>query len=206
MSETQAGRAAHRAFLNSYYGISRHFYDLTRKYYLFGRDQLLDELLAEPWSRLIEVGVGTGRNLKRLHRKRPEARLGGIDASDQMVSHAQKRCSFADIQFGFAEDIQSANPLGAPPERILFSYSLSMMSSPVAALASARATLAPGGSVAVVDFGDLAGLPAPVRDPFRQFLAAFHVRPLAPTVLREATSVNVGPLGYFVIARYSSLH
>jgi len=206
LSETETGRAAQRAFLNSYYGISRHFYDLTRKYYLFGRDQLLDELLAEPWTRLLEVGVGTGRNLRQLHRRRPQARLGGIDASDQMVSHAQKRCSFAAIQFGFAEDLQSANPLDAPPERIMFSYSLSMMSSPLAALASARAALAPGGSVAVVDFGDLAGLPAPVREPFRKFLATFHVKPLEPTVLREATSVNVGPLGYFVIARYSAVH
>ena len=88
----------------------------------------------------------------------------------------------------------------------MFSYSLSMMSSPLAALASARAALAPGGSVAVVDFGDLAGLPARVREPFRKFLATFHVKPLEPTVLREATSVNVGPLGYFVIARYSASH
>ena len=39
-------RRAHREFLNRYYGISRHFYDPTRKYYLFGRDRVLDPLAA----------------------------------------------------------------------------------------------------------------------------------------------------------------
>jgi S-adenosylmethionine-diacylgycerolhomoserine-N-methlytransferase len=195
-------RAAHRAFLNRYYGISRHFYDLTRKYYLFGRDRALAALLAEPWSSLMEIGVGTGRNLRRLHRARPSARLGGIDASDEMVKHAQRRCPFAAIQFGFAEDSDGHALLGEQPERALFSYSLSMMSAPSAALANARANVGLRGSVLVVDFGDLTGVPRGPRHALRQFLAAYHVRPLDLALLHDATCVERGPLGYFVIARF----
>ncbi len=40
-ARTKGDAAAHRSFLNTYYGISRHFYDVTRKYYLFGRDRVL---------------------------------------------------------------------------------------------------------------------------------------------------------------------
>jgi S-adenosylmethionine-diacylgycerolhomoserine-N-methlytransferase len=53
---TQALQAEHRKFLNTYYGISRHFYDWTRKYYLLGRDRELRALLREEWTTLVEIG------------------------------------------------------------------------------------------------------------------------------------------------------
>jgi len=63
----------HQQFLNRYYGASRHIYDLTRKYYLLGRDPTLQSLLKEDWRTLVEIGPGTGRNLVKLHQKRPQA-------------------------------------------------------------------------------------------------------------------------------------
>jgi S-adenosylmethionine-diacylgycerolhomoserine-N-methlytransferase len=194
-------RDSHRRFLNRYYGQVRHLYDVTRKYYLFGRDATLDELSGEPWQRLVEVGCGTGRNLKKLQARRPHARFAGIDASDAMLRHASSRCPFATLRHGFAEDADLRALLDAPPDRILFLYCLSMMIDPLAALENAQRALAPGGEVVVVDFGDLASLPWPVKAGLRAFLSRFHVQPLPDDVLAAACRRSFGPGRYYVSAR-----
>lgn len=196
------GREAHRRFLNRYYGQVRHLYDLTRKYYLFGRDTTLRELAAEPWRRLVEIGPGTGRNLRVLHAARPGARLGGVEASDVMLAHARARCPWATLRHGFADaDEVPLDLLGAPPDRILFSYCLSMVQDPEKALDNARRALAPGGEVVVVDFADCAGLPHPLREGFARFLRSFHVTPLDGAALGEGARVRFGPLRYYLVAR-----
>ena len=54
------------------YRHQRYIYDLTRKYYLFGRDRLIRELDLKPGERLVEIGCGTARNLVRIARRYPE--------------------------------------------------------------------------------------------------------------------------------------
>src|SRR5262249_61076362 len=76
----------------------RHFYDLTRKFYLLGRDAMLAELPSAPSSRICELGCGTGRNLIRLARRRPEARLYGIDVSRAMLATAAARVRAAGLE------------------------------------------------------------------------------------------------------------
>jgi S-adenosylmethionine-diacylgycerolhomoserine-N-methlytransferase len=202
-SPAGAPQEEHRAFLNRYYGISRFFYDATRKYYLFGRDAALSQLAADRhWRRVVEIGPGTGRNLRRLHRARPDVELGGVEASDAMLAHARGKCPWARLVHGFAEDVSLADVLGAPPDRILFSYCLSMVTDRARALAASRAQLADGGEVVVVDFGDLAGLPSGVASAFRSWLKTFHVNPLSASDLAEAKSVTWGPRRYYVIARF----
>lgn len=197
--------AEHRDFLNRYYGTVKHVYDFSRKYYLFGRDTVLKQLLAEPWDSLLEIGPGTGRNLAILRRHRPDARFGGIDASDEMLDYARRRCPWAELQHGFAETADLVRVLGKKPDRILFSYSLSMVTDPEAALRNARQALAPGGQVVVVDFGDLGGLWKPFRGPLRRFLEAFHVTPLDARVLApHQPRLSWGPGRYYVIARLSA--
>lgn len=200
-----AAREAHRRFLDAYYGRVRHVYDATRKYFLFGRDRLLAELLAEPWERLVEVGPGTGRNLRMLAAARPAARLGGIEASDAMLETARRRCPAARLARGFAEDADLAALLGAPPERILLSYCLSMVQDGDAALRNARRALAPGGRVALVDFGDLRGLPL-ASGVLGRFLRAFHVAPPPLALLRaHGAEVRWGPGRYYLIASMGPL-
>jgi S-adenosylmethionine-diacylgycerolhomoserine-N-methlytransferase len=191
----------HQGFLDRYYGLTRHVYDATRKYYLFGRDRALEQLLAEPWNTLIEIGPGTGRNLRHLHARRPQARYGGVEASAEMLTHAAERCGFAHLVHGFAESADLVAIHGRRPDRILFSYALSMMTQPERALANAERALAPGGQIVVVDFGSLRGLPPPLREAFRRFLASFHVRPGLLDSLRRADGYQVGPLGWYEIAR-----
>ncbi len=192
----------HRDFLNNYYGITRSFYDLTRRYYLFGRDRALRRLLAQPWDSLIEVGPGTGRNLEILHRQRPSARIGGVEAADAMLTHAARRCPWASLVQGFAEDAEYLDVLGEPPQRILFSYTLSMVRDPEAALARALAALAPGGEIHIVDFADLADLPAPLHAGLRGWLRRFHVEPVGPQWLAaRGAHLSLGPFRYYVLAQ-----
>jgi S-adenosylmethionine-diacylgycerolhomoserine-N-methlytransferase len=194
----------HRAFLNRYYGASRAIYDLTRKYYLFGRDPTLHELVVDAtWSRLVEIGPGTGRNLSRLRRARPNARYGGVEASDAMLAHARRRCPWATLEQGFAETARVDGLTGGPPDRILFSYCLSMVRDPAAGLARARRSLARGGQVVVVDFGDFGGMPSALTRPFRRYLHAFRVEPLDDAILAGANSLRFGPGRYYVVARFA---
>jgi S-adenosylmethionine-diacylgycerolhomoserine-N-methlytransferase len=199
-------RSDHRAFLNRYYGASRFIYDATRKYYLFGRDGALRDLAADPaWSTLVEVGLGTGRNLARLHRARPDARLGGLEASDAMIEHARAKCPWARIAQGFAEDASLADVLGARPDRVLFSYCLSMVRDRAVALANARRAVSERGAVIVVDFADFAGWPKRAANAFRSYLETFRVKPLASDDLRDASSIRRGPGGYYVSATFGPL-
>ncbi len=67
------------------YRHQRHIYDLTRKFYLLGRDGLLGTLPGEPGTTICEMGTGTGRNLIRLARRSSATRLYGIDISSVML-------------------------------------------------------------------------------------------------------------------------
>ena len=203
---TSDAQAAHRAFLDRYYRLTHHVYDASRKYYLFGRDGVLERLLAGDWTTLVEIGPGTGRNLARLHRRRPDATLGGLEASDVMRAHAGRRCPWARIEPGFAEDGNIGAVLGAPPQRILMSYALSMFTDKGRAIDNARRHLAPDGELWVVDFSDLAGLPAMPRRAMRTFLSAFHVEAVPDELLHRqgARDVEHGRLRYFVVARFAA--
>jgi S-adenosylmethionine-diacylgycerolhomoserine-N-methlytransferase len=199
-------RADHRDFLNRYYGASRFIYDATRKYYLFGRDGVLRDLAEDRrWTTLVEVGLGTGRNLARLRRARPDARLGGLEASDAMIEHARAKCPWARVAHGFAEDAPLTEVLGERPDRVLFSYCLSMVGDRAAALSNARRALSDRGEVVVVDFADFAGWPARVADLFRSYLRSFRVRPLGAEDLRGAAAIERGPGGYYVRATFGHL-
>lgn len=192
----------HRVFLNRYYRAARPIYDVTRKYYLFGRDRALEQMLAAPWGSLVEVGPGTGRNLEILQRRRAWALYGGIEAADAMLERATARCPWAHFQRAFAEDADYAAVLGAPPQRILFSYCLSMVQRREAALQRAVDSLGPGGEVHVVDFADLAGLPAPLAAALRAWLKVYRVTPLDPGWLAaHGAELTFGPGRYYVIAR-----
>ncbi len=74
--------------MDAMYRHQRHIYDLTRKFYLFGHDQLLASLPAPPGAAVLEMGCGTGRNLVKLARRAPAARLYGVDVSRVMLDTA----------------------------------------------------------------------------------------------------------------------
>ncbi len=190
-------KEAQQAFLDRFYGWSGPIYDLTRRYYLLGREPALERLLAQPWTRLVEIGPGTGRNLEKLHDKRPHAALGGVEPSRQMLRRVRRRCPYATVMEGFAEDADYRSLVGGPPERIFFSYSLSMVQDPRKALDHAFELLAPEGKVVVADFGDLADVPG--RGMLERWLDAFHVTPLPLELLEGPNTVVEFGLGRYWI-------
>lgn len=174
----------HAALMDDVYRYQRYIYDFTRKYYLFGRDRLIRELKPRPEARIIEIGCGTARNLIKMARRYPDARLYGLDASAEMLLTAQKAIARAGLTGrvklvqAYAENLTPAL-FGetAPFDDAVFSYSLSMIPDWKQALRAAREALAPGGRIHVVDFGDLKGLSQPAERLLRGWLALFHVAP-----------------------------
>src|SRR6056297_3243956 len=81
---------SHGALMDSVYKGQRHIYDLTRKYYLFGRDTLIDGLNARSGMRVLEVACGTGRNLAKIGSAWPDVTLYGLDISSEMLKNARK--------------------------------------------------------------------------------------------------------------------
>ncbi|TIV98235.1 MAG: SAM-dependent methyltransferase, partial [Mesorhizobium sp.] len=55
--------AGHAELMDGVYRWQRHIYDLTRKYYLLGRDRLIDGLDVPRGGTVLELGCGTGRNI-----------------------------------------------------------------------------------------------------------------------------------------------
>ncbi|MEI9996298.1 MAG: class I SAM-dependent methyltransferase [Rhizomicrobium sp.] len=176
--------ADHAALMDKVYRRQRYIYDLTRKYYLFGRDRLIRDLRLKPGARVIEIGCGTSRNLVKIGQAYPDARLFGLDASQEMLisSHASvARAGMADrvkLVQAYAEDL-SPSLFGEsdPFDAAVFSYSLSMIPDWKKALHAAQGALAPGGTVHVVDFGDLKGLGPVAEHVLRAWLSLFHVAP-----------------------------
>ena len=76
------------ALMDRMYRRQRHIYDLSRKFYLLGRDEAIARLRPAPGDKVLEIGCGTGRNLVKLAQAYPEARLFGLDVSREMLATA----------------------------------------------------------------------------------------------------------------------
>jgi S-adenosylmethionine-diacylgycerolhomoserine-N-methlytransferase len=175
--------ADHLQHMDRMYRLTRHVYDLTRRYYLFGRDLLLARMQITPGDHVLEMGCGTARNLIKLARRHPQAKLYGLDASRSMLQTAelslQKRqlAGKVILRHCLAEQLDAQVTFGSsePFDVIFFSYSLSMMPTWPAALDAALANLNPHGRIYIVDFWDQAGLPRIFAALLKRWLALFHV-------------------------------
>jgi len=178
--------ADHGRAMDAQYKLQRHVYDLTRKYYLLGRDRLIRDLAVPAGGSVLEVGVGTGRNLALTARRFPATRLFGLDISAEMLKSARQTMARAGAEgrtlLGRA-DATAFDPqalFGEPGfDRVFVSYSLSMIPDWQAALAQALSVVEPGGSLHIVDFGQQEALPGWFRAGLRAWLAKFHVTPRA---------------------------
>ena len=207
--------------MDSMYRMQRYFYDITRKYYLLGRDRLLDEMNVRPDESVLEAGCGTARNLIIFGRRRPDAKLFGLDASSAMLETARSKVDAAGVKnitlkTALADDFtfDGTFGLGEPFDKIFFSYSISMIPPWRESIGNALANLKQGGELFIVDFYDQADLPGPFQMFLKWWLAKFHVRfwpELMPHLrsLEEngAVSLHIQPLfrRYSFIARMKKL-
>ena len=74
--------------MDKMYRRQRHIYDLSRKYYLIGRDEAISRLRPASGELVLEIGCGTGRNLVKAARTYPRAKFFGIDVSREMLDTA----------------------------------------------------------------------------------------------------------------------
>ncbi len=183
-----AGRAQERseALLDRIYRHQRHIYDPTRKFYLLGRDRLISGLAVSPGESVLEIGCGTGRNLIVAARRYRQAKFFGVDLSAAMLKTASSsiaksglagRISLAQADAGTFD----ADKLFGSPcfDHVFFSYSLSMIPNWRNAIDRGWASVAPGGSLHIVDFGQCENLPGSFRTLLFAWLAQFHVVPRA---------------------------
>lgn len=200
----------HAALMDGIYRGQRHIYDVTRKYFLFGRDTLIEQLDGRRGDAVLEIGCGTGRNLARIGQRWPGTVLHGLDISAEMLQSAQKRLGTgARLAQGDATAFDGGRLFERNSfDRIALSFVTSMIPDWQQAVAQAIDLLAPGGALQIVDFGDLTGLPWPLRPLLSRWLAHFHVTPRA-TLADEAaqlamsrgyrSQVQRGRLGYFTL-------
>lgn len=191
----------HSTLMDAVYRNQRHIYDLTRKYYLLGRDAALRQIEPRASQSLLEIGCGTGRNLALAAKIYPDARLFGLDISEEMLKTA--RAKLAKKGLGSTVALGQADATAFDPkalfdedgfDRILISYAISMIPVWQDAIMHAAQTLAPGGELHIVDFGQQAGLPKWFRSALHSWLAKFHVEPRAEleAALRGAASTIGG--------------
>ena len=138
----------------------------------------------------------------------PGTALHGLDISREMLKSA-------DARLGRAAKLAEADATSFDPQalfgcqrfdRIVLSYCLSMIPGWQAALDHAAGMLGPDGSLHIVDFGSLKGMPWPLRPGLQRWLARFHVSPrldldeIATAIARRhglECHVLRGPLDYF---------
>jgi S-adenosylmethionine-diacylgycerolhomoserine-N-methlytransferase len=166
------------------YRRQHHVYDLTRKFYLLGRDRLIENLRPSSGDAVLEIGCGTGRNLVLAARCYPGARFYGVDVSTVMLTRAIEQLGRAGLSgrvrvaHGDAAAFDPQRLFGRGRfDRIFISYSISMIPDWNGAIDRALALLAEGGELHIVDFGGQSGLPSPFRTVLRRWLALFQVAP-----------------------------
>jgi S-adenosylmethionine-diacylgycerolhomoserine-N-methlytransferase len=184
---SESGAADQAVAMDQMYRVTRHIYDVTRAYYLLGRDRMLAKVVTNPSTATLEVGCGTARNLIKLARRAEPGLLCGLDASQEMLDTAAASIARAGVpaagherirlRQGLAERLDAKTMFGRdePFDTIFFSYCLSMVPTWPGAIEAAMANLKTGGHLVIVDFWDQKDLPGVFAAGLKKWLSLFHV-------------------------------
>ena len=165
------------------YRFQRHFYDISRKYCLLGRDRLISEMRISEGDHVLEVGCGTGRNLEILAKKYPDVRFYGLDASGEMLRNAEKRKEAKSLRNltvarGLADGFSHSEEFDLEEmfDVVFLSYSISMIPNWEDAIDNCLENLKKGRPLYIVDFFDQRSMPAWFRKALQAWLRQFHVQ------------------------------
>jgi S-adenosylmethionine-diacylgycerolhomoserine-N-methlytransferase len=179
----ESSAASHKQRMDTMYKVQRHFYDVTRAYYLLGRNERIAALKPPAGGSVLEIGCGTGRNLIQLAKHYPDAQIYGVDISDEMLVSAataverqglRQRIKLAQADATTFNGLAFSKP---QYDRVLFSYTISMIPEWQQALQTASNLLSANGQLHVVDFGSCGGLPVAAKSALYAWLKRFHVTP-----------------------------
>lgn len=169
--------------MDKMYRHQRYFYDLTRKYYLLGRDRLIREMKISDGENVLEIGCGTARNLIILAKKHRGANFFGLDASSEMLKTAQNKIDAKYLEnitlktaladkFSFDETFDLTEKFDA----CFFSYAVSIIPPWKESIENALENLKVGRSLYIVDFYDQKNLPLWFQKTLKVWLKQFHVK------------------------------
>ena len=167
--------------MDKMYRHQRYFYDLTRKYYLLGRDKMIAEMDVKSGENVLEVGCGTARNLRILAKKYPHTNFFGLDASSEMLKTAEEKTANLkniNLKVALADDFnyQQTFDLSNQFDTIYFSYSISMIPTWKESIANGLDNLKSGRAFYIVDFYDQKDLPSWFQKILKGWLKQFHVQ------------------------------
>lgn len=169
--------------MDKMYRHQRYFYDLTRKYYLLGRDKLIAGMNVKPGENVLEIGCGTARNLIILAHKHQKTNFFGLDASSEMLKTSQEKIDAQNLKnvqllVALADDFEFKKTFGLnePFDTMYFSYSISMIPTWRESIQNALDNLKSGRSFYIVDFYDQADLPKWFQKILQSWLKQFHVK------------------------------
>ena len=169
------------------YRLQAPIYDWTRWAILAGRQGALAHLDPQPGERVLDLGCGTGSSLPQLAEAvGPSGEVLGLECASPMLRRAQARCrGFQRVSLLHGDILDLAGEL-AHFDKILLSYSLTLMPAWQPVLEACLSILSQQGKLVVVDFLDC---PIPgLRALFRAHRIEFG--PLRRTWLRQHLSVQ----------------
>ena len=144
---------SHADRLNSFYAGQASDYDAFRARLLKGRGELLQSLPAPTGGVWVDMGGGTGANLEAAPWLSSCRRVVVADLCQPLLDVCRERVShrgWNQVEPVVA-DVTTYDP-GEPVDLVTFSYSLTMIPDWFRAVERARAMLAPGGVIGIVDF------------------------------------------------------
>ncbi len=174
-------------------GLNRPVYEnLLGQEYLPSIPDVDARLRAEAPARVLDLACGAGWSSIAIARAYPLVRVDAVDSDPASIDRARELVA----QAGLADRIHprvadAATPVTGPYDLVTVLEALHDMAHPVEALASARAALAPGGSVVVMDERVQDAFTAP-GDPIERFMYGVSVLHCLPVGRSQPDSAATG--------------
>jgi 2-polyprenyl-3-methyl-5-hydroxy-6-metoxy-1,4-benzoquinol methylase len=150
-------------------------------------------LSSETPARVADVGCGQGYSTVAIARAYPNATVDGLDLDEASIADALAYAAGTEVadRVSFATRDAAELSQGGPYDLVCIFEALHDMSRPVDVLASARAALAPGGSLLVVDERVADTFVAP-GDAVERIMYGWSVAHCLPVALAEQPSAALG--------------
>ena len=149
------------------------------------------QVIPQASGRVLEIGIGTGLNLRYYDRAKVEA-LVGIDPARQMHRLARRRSERAGLPVDLRQLEAERLPLeSASFDSVVCTYTLCSVADPAAALAEMRRVLRPGGRLLFAEHGlapdaDVARWQYKLEPYWSRIAGGCHLTRDVPLLLRDA--------------------
>lgn len=190
--------------LEKFYGKQYKVYDFTRKFFLFNRKKSIDLLNIRKGEKVIDLSCGTGLNIPFLLQKTQSKNILGIDYSPSLLKIAREK--YPDVRF--VEGDVSNYKFSKKADKIISSYSISMIDDWKKTIINVKKSLKNDGIFLILDFHPWKGPKKIVYPLFRLWLRQHGVnteKKVIPFLKKHFANVDIHLLGngynYIAIAK-----